>query len=310
MALALGAILGAVVYFAFADRAAARRSERASADAPDSSNALLCGRCRYDTRGLPGGVCPECGGDLSVVGTVAAGARRPLPFALRLFVWTLVGLFAFSALIDEPLRRYGPRVREQEVYGTEDATLYDPVPPDGQRSASVSYAATRRQRYWGWRGPDSAPADVVLTLWADGRSGPRFEATPGAAGVRLLDAQGKVIRPFARLDELALTALCRASGLRVDDEIGGALVADLWQRVRDGLGRDYAHLPPVQPFAPLLGPPPRTPRRRVDLTGTLTGQSSGDEPASITLALSPVLFVLLWLTGAWLLRSRCRARRA
>ena len=33
---------------------------------------ILCGRCAYDVRGLPGRVCPECGSDLRIV-----GFRRP-----------------------------------------------------------------------------------------------------------------------------------------------------------------------------------------------------------------------------------------
>ena len=40
---------------------------------------ILCGRCGYDVRGLPSRVCPECGGDLSVVGVRRSDERRFVP---------------------------------------------------------------------------------------------------------------------------------------------------------------------------------------------------------------------------------------
>ena len=59
--------------------------------------ASRCGRCGYDVRGLPTPVCPECGGDLGVVGT-----RRRAGVGVWLTGWTAamltVGLAAAWAV--------------------------------------------------------------------------------------------------------------------------------------------------------------------------------------------------------------------
>ena len=52
------------------------------ADAP-----ILCGRCGYNVRGLPSDVCPECGGDLAVVGTRAGNRTWTRRLSHQCFYW-------------------------------------------------------------------------------------------------------------------------------------------------------------------------------------------------------------------------------
>ena len=52
--------------------------------------AILCGRCGYDVRGLPSRVCPECGGNLRVVGT--RRRRPPLDRRGWIILWSLAML--------------------------------------------------------------------------------------------------------------------------------------------------------------------------------------------------------------------------
>jgi hypothetical protein len=51
---------------------------------------LSCGQCGYPTVGLPTAVCPECGSDLSTVGTVRGTSRLPGPVIAALCYWASV----------------------------------------------------------------------------------------------------------------------------------------------------------------------------------------------------------------------------
>jgi class 3 adenylate cyclase len=70
-----------------------------------------CGKCGYIVRGLTTLNCPECGGDLSVVGVLhgplPSRLRRARPLLTRILIWTaIVGALYLAAV---PLvRRYGP----------------------------------------------------------------------------------------------------------------------------------------------------------------------------------------------------------
>jgi len=63
----------------------------------------VCGACRYPVRGLPGWVCPECGGDFREVGIATpalfrSGRRRiRIVFMLALFVPLVLGTYAMHA---------------------------------------------------------------------------------------------------------------------------------------------------------------------------------------------------------------------
>jgi len=49
-----------------------------------------CGACGYVVKGLPGNICPECGGDLNVVGIVRPGQRRRPSRLAAAVQWTVL----------------------------------------------------------------------------------------------------------------------------------------------------------------------------------------------------------------------------
>ncbi len=67
----------------------------------------LCGRCGYDVRGLPTPVCPECGADLRVVGTVDPSRRAWKSRWTFIFAWTLLILVASLAAIPPQMEKVG-----------------------------------------------------------------------------------------------------------------------------------------------------------------------------------------------------------
>src|SRR5437867_789892 len=69
----------------------------------------LCGQCGYCVRGLEGIICPECGGDLNVVGTLQPGTRGPLGRGKRLLVWTLAVPFPALFVVFLALHLIGPQ---------------------------------------------------------------------------------------------------------------------------------------------------------------------------------------------------------
>ena len=72
--LACAGIAGLLVVLAWAG--GRRRRVRVKDLTADESLVNHCGNCGYDLTGLAGGVCPECGSDLTLVGRVAPGFRR------------------------------------------------------------------------------------------------------------------------------------------------------------------------------------------------------------------------------------------
>ncbi len=67
-----------------------------------------CGACGYLVIGLTTRICPECGNDLSDVGIRMPGEARPMPRALRAFLFTLV-YWALAAIIWPAIEPMLPR---------------------------------------------------------------------------------------------------------------------------------------------------------------------------------------------------------
>ena len=125
---------------------------------------VLCGRCGYDVRGLPGTICPECGGDLAEVGRTTPRFRRwaKVPPVLRLVAWTLavaaVGLLAWGVVWADFLPRReasviwaeypGVRITERIVHEGGPGAFRGDVPPrwaaDQAESHEVSAERTTR----------------------------------------------------------------------------------------------------------------------------------------------------------------------
>src|SRR4051794_1063218 len=62
----------------------------------------LCGGCGYCVRGLAGDICPECGGDLRIVGIILPGDTRPMARRWRLALWT-IGVLPVAFLLAQSL---------------------------------------------------------------------------------------------------------------------------------------------------------------------------------------------------------------
>ena len=94
-----------------------------------------CAQCGYDVRGLPGHICPECGGDLHDVGVTTAQFRQwqRVPSAVRGVIWSvavlIVGAIAMRAAVVDRLP-----VRQEEVrltsYGSTAALQVERVHTD------------------------------------------------------------------------------------------------------------------------------------------------------------------------------------
>ena len=65
------------------------RGGRLGSDRRVEGDDPLCAKCGYCVRGLEGTICPECGGDLRVVGVLMPGAAVPMSRGKRLLIWTL-----------------------------------------------------------------------------------------------------------------------------------------------------------------------------------------------------------------------------
>ena len=217
MILVLVAMLGVMVYFALADRTAARRPGF-------EADAVMCKRCGYDTRGLPGGVCPECGGDLSIVGTIAA-ARRRWPRSVALVVpvaWTLL-VSAASALVLVPaLNKFGIGRRAADLKRAVTVTEADDEKTTTGPPFTYLLTASGADFYWRGRRPRHAmvygPALVVV---ADGAvdgvpplpipTGPHLKLNPSLQAATLESAAGQPPGPAGRFDAASLRALSAAS---------------------------------------------------------------------------------------------------
>lgn len=299
----------AILYFAIVDWSRTRRAARTLAASP---GAALCGRCGYDTRGLPSATCPECGGDLREVGVVRAHSLRPPPYALWLFAWTL-GLTTFwGVCVVNPLFAYGPRVRREGISGTHFCAVPDPAATGGTCSMRLAYDFALVRRYWGHAGPgtfaEAAPDMAVTTSAA---AGPRLALDPSGGPVVLRDARGAALGTYDRFSLEALTALYAAAGRRVADPIPARLISVLHRQLVEDFTVHNAHQPFAARLASRLGPP--SGGSPFPVTSTLqsffTGPGWADDPAPAARLASAAGFAAAWPAGAWALRRRWLARR-
>jgi hypothetical protein len=66
----------------------------------------ICGQCSYSVRGLPGFICPECGGDLREVGIITPQMKPVRGPLIPLLGWTIIVIvvgFGSTVLIGENL---------------------------------------------------------------------------------------------------------------------------------------------------------------------------------------------------------------
>jgi predicted amidophosphoribosyltransferase len=76
---------------------------RASPARPDH----LCAHCRYNVRGLPTLICPECGSDLSKVGVCLESLGRRMPLASWLVAWAILLLVVAFPITDRLRHQVG-----------------------------------------------------------------------------------------------------------------------------------------------------------------------------------------------------------
>lgn len=99
LAVSLAGLIAAAVYLFHA-----RRSGVASPS---------CGHCRYDIRGLPTSICPECGSDLTVVGILQPAEASPLTRPHLRLLWTFL-MLALSPSLVELTVWLGPHLHVEE----------------------------------------------------------------------------------------------------------------------------------------------------------------------------------------------------
>ncbi len=141
-----------------------------------TAQAIYCGNCRYDVRGLPGTICPECGSDLLIVGVSDRAKARSK--------WAIAGLvlYAAAALLGPLL--LAPWFVEhaipftwtddQDVHAAYGALAEPPL-------LGLEMTATARQLRWQW--PIGAliqpPAERALRIrFDDGSQDAQGEISP------------------------------------------------------------------------------------------------------------------------------------
>ncbi len=98
-----------------------------------------CGQCAYDVTGLTTRICPECGGDLDVVGVLPAGQAPPTPWWRLAITYTAVLILPFLVSF-HLVSRLGPK----EVLTTWSASFAQPAAgtPGGSVVISVAMSST------------------------------------------------------------------------------------------------------------------------------------------------------------------------
>lgn len=175
-----------------------------------------CGGCGYDARGLPTPICPECGADLRVVGTVDP-TRRRRPWWAFAAGWTaLVGV---GTLLLAPLAvgHLGFARREVDFlwvgafseasFSPSDTRASPATPPAG---LLLTLQAKADEFYWlGWPMPLRYDAPTLTAAKLDG---PRLRLGAALTTATLVDATGRALRPAGPLDGQAILALTAAAG--------------------------------------------------------------------------------------------------
>ena len=198
-----------------------------SADAP-----ILCGRCGYDVRGLPGHVCPECGGDLREVGVYA---KRPVPRWVWLCVFSAVWLPASFLLVRACAGLSGFRIEERVADAGSGVVLSDAGPSGGVvfemniRAECLTFDRTPR-----WQRPVAEaelwPVDPTAKQPQNRsarlvrRPGPYLTLYDDGADARLHAADGRVVAsgPFG---PALLTRMYADAGLLPPRQVGPVMDA-------------------------------------------------------------------------------------
>ena len=185
-----------------------RRRRLRPVDLTNDEQAVECAACGYDVRGLPGHVCPECGGDLDVIGRVTPQFRKwqKVPPLLRAGVWTL-GVAALAAIC--------------------------------LAFASVGELPTRAQ--WRMAATFSNPGEFYTITILRSAEGPRLIVGdyPWSLGDDVLAR----LKPSERITLVGHTGLSRRSAAAVT--LTWDVTADTWRVTRAGQELDAGSGPPT-----------------------------------------------------------------
>ena len=94
-----------------------RRLTPREIESAKAGDVIVCARCGYDVRGLPGAICPECGSDLDEVGRSTPTALRwqRLPAVARVIGWTMAVVAAAALPTGMAFESYIP-IRFADVH--------------------------------------------------------------------------------------------------------------------------------------------------------------------------------------------------
>ena len=170
---------GAVLLLAYLG---GRRRRLTAREVEQATGPAGCGRCGYDVRGLPGRVCPECGGDLDVVGRFAPQFRnwQHVPVAARGLIWVAFVVVLGGTTYRLAVEMYAPaetrfslvntirgrpadpyRYKRVELWVMVEAVTHVPV---GQIEDNAGPGRPLPNAHWTrltikWLGPNYTPAD-------------------------------------------------------------------------------------------------------------------------------------------------------
>ncbi len=188
-----------------------------------------CGRCGYDARGLPTPICPECGADLRVVGTLYPTVRARPWWAFPLG-WTI--LVAVATLIAAPpaAGRFGV-ARRQATYTLTGRYAAAPLPASTAAAApaaalNLGFDARAEDHYW-----LALPAPPLryesATLGLQPRSAAHLQLDSRLQSAVLVDGAGEPLGPAGPFDAAAVVALSASQNGAADDDVAEVAVRKL-----------------------------------------------------------------------------------